>query len=323
MKKLIIIDASSLNNAGCLRKFWLSNIQGYRSSAPNSVQIEYGSAFHIFKQVYDLHKNADLALACASNYFTNTPMTYPKGKDWMTGGHLIQTCEEYLLQPEDKFKSVVYNGKALVEQTVSIPYYTDDKHEIILAGTIDDLKRSDCYLIEDVKTTGTWEIRKYLDGYAMSHQLMFYRLMVSWLGEHRKGIWEEINRSPVGCAIYGVFLKKAEPAEFRRSEVFFFTEQRMAEFESMLKRFIARIVAAHDQIPEPEGIISQTCQGRFEDGKCPFFKACSAPDEISTQHIVNAMFTQATYNPMNFRSLTPEILTMINTYEQRKANQTN
>lgn len=318
-KKLIIIDASSLNNAGCLRKFWLSNLGGLRSPEPMSVQMEYGSAFHIFKQIYKQHGNADLAIACGLNYFMTTPMTIPKGKDWMNRSHFHETCLEYLKQPPEKFQSLMHDGKPLVEQTVSIPYLTTPTHEILLAGTMDDLGEipGGCYLIKDTKTTGTWNHREFFSGYGMSHQLMLYRFMVEWLGERKPdSIYGRMASSRIGCAIDGVFLAQGKTTTFETSPVEFYSTQRMREFKTILDRFIARIIDAVE-MPLPEGILTQTCMGRFDSGKCEYFKACAACDDVSRDAILRTMFVSKPYNPMNFRSLTPEIESMIKNYVSR------
>jgi len=334
MKKLIKLDASSLNNAGCLRKYYLNHILGYRERGPDNVSLVYGSAFHIFKEVLKKHGDDNLAMRCASNFFKTTEKTYTKNKMFLTAGHLTESMmlyvEKFGTQHEhDNFTSLKDSlGNPLVEQTVSIPYYTDDTIEVLLTGTMDDIGiiKGGCYAIKDLKTTTSWNSTEYFEGYIMSHQLMFYLLIIKWLAEHNPdSIFKEMLNRKVGCAIDGVFLSASKPTEFHTSPVFFYTDDQLSNLEACIMTLIGNlsfcVKSLQDgQLPIREGIINQTCLGRFPGKKCEYLKVCSACDNVVEKHILNQVFTTKEYDPLNFRSIPPEIQKIIDNHHARNTS---
>jgi hypothetical protein len=101
----------------------------------------------------------------------------------------------------------------------------------------------------------------------------------------------------------------------------FFSDEQMDEFELMVRKFVIRLVLAVQELPTlpyREGILTQTCHGRFPGRPCEFSKVCSAPDEITGGHILNNVFDTRIYNPLGFRSIPVEIEELIKKYKEIK-----
>lgn len=305
-KQIIRIDASSLKWSYCMRLFYLSAVEGYKTPLSNN-DTEFGSAFHAFKNT--LTQTGDLvsSLVAAKEYYSR-PMNVKKTKSYLTLSYLLSVCQDYVSHWENReeFETVKFNGKPLSELRFSIPYYTDDSVEIKLCGTIDDIckHKMGCYAIRDFKTTSVGDIDEYFAGYELSTQLMVYYMAVKFYAElYPDSIWSEICRTNFACFIDGVFTRgKDKPAEFKRSNMIFFSQEKVLEFNSMLTEKCKIISKMIQQIKDPndlpprEGLLNGSCHTIF--GPCKFFRVCAAPDEIAGRYILNNNFTQKEYNPL-------------------------
>lgn len=304
MKKHIRLDASALKESACGRKLYWTTVDGYREEK-NTNDVEFGSAFHEFIKV--MKETGDIVLAYdAARKRYDVPMVIKDRKDYMTVEYLLALCGKYWSQyvAKDQFETLIHNGKPLVELKFSYPYYVDDEIELSLCGTIDDVckHRHGTYAIRDYKTTSVYKKDEYLSGYALSPQLMFYRLVVSLYAQaYPDSIFAGIDKHGFSCFIEGVFLQGAtkEP-EFKRSEMFIFPNEQMAEFRRRLDFSIQRIIAdvKAGKVPEREGMINGACTTVY--GPCKFAVACKQQTERGQQQMLDRFFIKREYNPLTF-----------------------
>lgn len=309
VKKIYFVDASLLKYAPCMLKVWRTGVEG-RKGKINSVDIEYGSAFHLFAQHYTDTKGTNLreSIQKATDYFTSTPSIPKDKKAWMTVTHLKKTCFDWMThweKTQDNLEALKVDGCPTTELKFDLPYYQDDKYEIHLAGTIDRIcktKGSGPYVLTDYKTTSSWDNKSYLAQYRLDPQLRFYRLAISLYAQaYPNSIYADMVAKGCGCLIEGIFLKATEEATIRRSDTMFFKAAEMQQFEGLVKKFISRFVEALNAPEEPpkEGILSGYCYGaKFG---CHFVDACGAPDKIAEQHVLRNNFITKPYNPLLFR----------------------
>lgn len=306
MKTHIRLDASALKESSCSRRLVWTTVDGYREEK-NSNDIEFGSAFHEFiKVMKETNGNyAEATMAAVNRY--NVPMYIKdRRKDYMTAQYLQVLCFKYWEQyvAKDQFETVVIDGKPLVELKFSYPYYVDDEVEVSLCGTIDDVckHRHGTYAIRDYKTTSVYKKDEYLSGYALSPQLMFYRMVVSLYAKtYPDSIFAQINKHGFSCFIEGVFLQGAtkEP-EFKRSELFIYTPEQMNEFQKLVDRKVRQLVelVKAGVVPDREGMINGACQTVY--GPCKFAIACKQQTSVGVGHMLNRFFIKREYNPLAF-----------------------
>lgn len=284
-------------------------IDGYTDAVSN-VDIEYGSAFHEFiatYRKYDEPLNLPYGLKAAQEYFTTTPHKVKDSKKWMTTEHLVGTCmgynNTYIKDSLHTLKD--REGNAMVELKFAVPYYADDKYDIILCGTIDDICRvnhNGMYLIRDYKTTSVWNKASYLDAYRLSPQLAFYLYVLKrYAMLYPSSIFAEIvSNNHIGTLIDGIFLTQKE-STFQRSSVFTFSDTYLKNFEFLIDQKIKQLLDVLNGVSPllSEGTLNGSCEEVF--GHCSFFAACSSPDEISEELILKHNFIQKEYNPLNYK----------------------
>jgi hypothetical protein len=212
---------------------------------------------------------------------------------------LLDTCDAYNKQYKYDSLQVLRDvyGKALVEQKFMWPYMSSDNYEVVLCGTIDfiGLLNGSEYVIVDHKTTAVYKQQDYLDAYLMSVQLKFYKLMIDKLCKVVSTNFAD-RLSDCGCMINGIFISKTG-AKFARSDVFYYSDKVMLEFEQLLNDKIKELIACCEAGTFPAtGMITDSCNSAF--GKCPYFYACSMPDEDSFNDWLTNNMTQKDYNPM-------------------------
>src|SRR4051812_983967 len=198
-KTTVILDASAFKESSCLLRLFYTAVLGYRGKI-NSNDIEFGSAFHLFRAIFrekGLEGLAEGVLA-ATRHFDTTPMTVKKNKQYLDRTFLQKCCVEYATKYEKDLFQVVRgdDGEALLELKFGIPYYDDGEVEILLAGTIDEVGKfvNGIYCISDCKTSSVWNIEDYFRSYQMSPQLIFYRWILKKYAElYPNSIFSEIN----------------------------------------------------------------------------------------------------------------------------------
>ncbi len=305
-KKLIIrIDASALKESSCMRRFYWNTIGGYRSKL-NTNDIEFGSAFHEFVKVMKQQPDNYAAAVKAAQDRYKVPMEMKSQKQYMNATYLTNLCISFWQEwvAKDDFETIVRNGNPLVELKFSYPYYADDKVEVLLCGTIDDIckHKHGTYALRDYKTTSVYDSTQYLSAYLLSPQLMFYKMIVDYYGRtYPNSLFGELSQKNIACFIDGVFLAGAsKPPTFKRSDVFIFNARQMAEFEQLVHKQVMSLVeyVKSEVLPIREGMINGACQTVY--GKCKYFNACIQSDELGTQLTLNRHFIQVEYNPLKF-----------------------
>lgn len=308
-KTIVLLNASALKDIHCELKFARTVMEGYATKV-SSVDIEYGSAFHLF--VAEMNKTGGQyapSMKAALEYFRQAKYTIKAKKDWMTAQHLTKTCMDYWEYynkdgKKDEWQSIkTEQGEALVEMKFSIPFFVNDEVEILLCGTIDDIckRNNGCYAIRDYKTTSVWNKTSYLASYRLNPQLIFYIFVLyEYAHLYPDSIFTKIctDKGRVAAFIDGIFLKSAE-VTFDRSEMFFFTEKELSQFRKMLTELVVpkilRIVRQQGQL-YPEGIVNGTCHNVF--GACKYSLACVSPDSVCAGHILHNNFIKKPYNPL-------------------------
>ena len=311
-KTIVQIDASSLKKSHCFLRFYRQVVQGYKTRELFN-DIEYGSAWHIFRQVLAETSDPDGAVKAAQDYFNQKTIDphfiFKKSKEFLNVAHLTLTCKTYLdkfgvSKSFGNFEPLVVNGKPLVEQTFAIPFYSNEQVDILLVGTIDEIGKLDggCYGIGDDKTTSQWDREGFLEQHSMSGQLLFYLYAIQWLGkEYPDSIFNEMSKNRIGCFINGVFLSAKGTTEFQRSRIFFFEEERLIELEITLEYLKNRIIyASRLGGLTREGIYNDTCHGKF-NLPCEFIGSCKAPTVDAREKVLSNSFIQAPYEPLMFR----------------------
>jgi len=312
------IDASSLQYTHCFRRFYNKIILGYSAEGRPLNDIEYGSAFHIFRDTLAKTKDPFKACTAGSGYFAARRaqrMIFKDNKLWLNEEHLTGLMLRYVQEFPDFTKSWGKhkyiespdgNGEHLTEQTFNIPFMKFNDNEFFLQGTIDGLLDGrPCVLLEDDKTTSQWNTKAFLDAFALKPQLLFYRLALELMSKQQGGEWfQSLFSSRVGAIVNGIFLKAdVSKCEFLQSRVFFYEQWEVDELREMLEALCARVfnTLLADVVPQREGVFNNTCEDKFYS-PCEFSGACSAPLD-AYEKILRAHFPRREYEPLNFRKL--------------------
>lgn len=304
MSKVIVhLNASALkSDLVCGRRWFLHCQEGWTGTRKYN-DTEYGTAFHKFVAKYrEMPEEPDFAVAAAIKHYKSQNWTVRDGKAYLTISHLASTCHDYAnFYSKDEFQTLKHKGKPLTEVKFAIPYYVDDHVEIILEGTIDDLCKNSrgCFCIRDYKTTASRDAETYLNGYRLSTQLYTYCKAIRWYAEaYPNSIIAEFASTKFGCFIDGIFLRgNSSPVDFIRSDIFYFSESAMAEFEELLQATCRRISSYIQAAKRParEGLINGAC---FTGFACPFFGACVHGDERYADAFLKQHMKQVAYEPL-------------------------
>jgi len=302
------ISSTALGNAGCILRFYRTVAEGYKEKSFPSRMI-YGIAGHKFIEKMYKTNNVKLAIDEAKRVFNAIPRNDDKKSPHLSDErHLTATClnlwTQFVLQ-ESSFNLIMLGDKPATEVTFNIPYYEDDYVIVNLCGTIDKVGQfqGGCFAIGDWKFTSSWDNKGYFTQYELSRQLRFYTLACKLMAiKEPESILGRIGATKMGAFIDGVFLKP-NPNEggVKRSDVYQYSEDSIHRFQGTLNDFIQRLSLAVRSIRYPkEGILNGSCEGKW--GKCPFWSACKAPDNIA-ELILKQHFNKLTYNPLDYNNL--------------------
>lgn len=329
-KKLILLNASAVRISSCTRRLYLTIIDGYKQKI-NSRSIEFGSAFHKCPKVLEETNNIGHAMCSSLNYWKLATYKDESKKQYLDAAYLTKVtldwCEDFHQQDsftvlrdsnnrdmlEDGITLQYPKGKPLVELPFEIPFYVSDNIEVLLVGTIDKVvlhKTSNLLAVGDYKTTSSWDANEYLRSYILSGQLYFYTLA---LRKHiamcnEASVLYPYKGQRIGSFIDGVFLKASRETEFKRSEVYIYTDMQLADYESCLVTLCKKIdeeirLASENSnttyIPLPDGLLNDSCSENKFGGKCNFFDYCACNDSIAASHVLRTQFVQEAYDPTN------------------------
>lgn len=309
-------------------------IHGYHSTYGGSAAAIYGVAIHkyidtMFKTAGDMRLSRDKMLESF-----RVPKYVPSKQQWIGDErHLLPVAFDVwdnvvakdstfqiiqiqsrcwfcngtgTAQPEIKCEYCHGSGmrqQPATEVTFSVPFYEDDVCVITLEGTIDKIGKikNGCYAIGDYKTTSQYKVDEYLADYEMSGQLRFYTLALRLMAEkYPESVLGQIGATKTGAFIDGIFLKaKSTDTEYKRSPVFIYTHEQIADYKALLLKYCRRLSAAaadvkDNLILEKEGILNGACKGEW--GKCQYWKACASGSMY--QQVMNTDFKKKQYDPL-------------------------
>jgi hypothetical protein len=321
--KVIRLDASSLSDSHCFKKLWNKVVLGHLEKKTYN-DVHYGSCWHIFREEYAKQggTNEMAAIGSAVKAFklgmASGNVLVKSKKVYLNEAHLVQVCMKYVELYGGKagksFGDFEYLQKAvdkdetapMIEQTFSIPLYQSPELTILFQGTVDEIGKfsNGFHAFGDDKTTSSWDIDDYLSTYQLKPQLIAYAWAIKWMAANgEKGnILEWFCKQKIGGFINGVFLNAdANKVQFKRSKIFFFSDRTLTEFSDALQNLVTKIRFMFDNNYDPkrEGMVNGTCSGNF--GKCVYWGACNATDDIAEHSILNNHFPPREYTPLNFR----------------------
>lgn len=317
MKQIVRIDASCIKESSCFRRLYLIAIEGYRERKLNN-DIHYGTCFHKCAEVLEL-TGGDMprAVLAAQDLWREKEATlYVKStKKFLTLAHLTMSCQMYCQQrtTNNIFTGVDYlkvAGVPLVEQKASIPIYEDDGLLILLQGTIDGIVKikNGCVAIADWKTTASWDVVEYFQGYKLSPQLKTYFYQLNYYRTHYRSspIAQALGDGQIGAFIYGAFLSAGDIVKFEKSEIFWFNKTVMEDYQHKLNLLVNKIRTAIEcgVLPPADGSFNGSCVGNT-GYKCKFFNACASEAQMNgssalVYHYLNSNFKKTPYTPLDF-----------------------
>src|SRR5438067_11101394 len=93
-RQIIYIDASSLKDSGCLRKFYWSIVKGWQPIKERlDYKIAYGSAFHLFSESWYRGETLKNSVLKAVNYYSPFVENGLPDMEFRTVDHLYRTCK--------------------------------------------------------------------------------------------------------------------------------------------------------------------------------------------------------------------------------------
>lgn len=332
-KRIFRFDASLMKQSSCDLRIKLISFDGYREKKIFNDTL-YGTSFHKFSsRMYE--SGGDFAQAVlAAKQVINKPCVIRDKKEHLTEQHLLKTCFDFwqkfetnnnnfhlLINPKaicwkcngtsteetfcDVCKSTHHIESPMVEQSFEITVRETDDYVIKACGTIDKIGKftNGCYAIGDIKTTSSWDIKKFLAKWKLNPQLKFYIWAIHRMHQDNpNSILSEMCKTKIGAFIDGVFLKSKTETLFERSEVYIYSDTERELFSRMLEKKIDQLEALiqdylNNRFIYPTGIMNESCNKLFP---CSFYNYCAAPDDIAAQHVLTNNFRQRVYDPLNF-----------------------
>jgi len=291
-KRVVNLDASLFKESACLKRVEYLTQYGYREGGIN-YSTAYGTAFHVFRAVLRKTGNTNLALQAAIEKYSKIPA--PPASEYRDMKHLSLTCLDYIekVYRRDTIIPLEFNGEVLIEQKFSYEYYESDVLKVHLCGTVDELGQvegTDQLVIADCKTTSVYNTDDYFRQYEMSPQLKFYVMMCQ----------DRLKLKNVGAVIDGVFLNATRPTQFKRSDMFNYTDKQIDNLRTMINRLIADIEDAIRTGEWSQNITQCNSCVYTPDKLCKYFRLYSVQDEELREHFLQRDFVQKTYDPMTF-----------------------
>jgi len=326
LPKIVRIDASALGgDSHCIKKLYNKLVLGHTEHKQANDMV-YGSCWHMFRENFaKLDGDWCSALSIGVGHFkkliSSNQVTFKDKKEYLTPEHLSEVCLKYIhnygSNHKASFGDLFYLNKVddgsnkfspMVEQTFSINVYQSERLVILLQGTIDEIGRfnNGFHAFGDDKTTSSFKVEKYLLSHKMKPQLITYAWALKYMANNSEyklsNVLKTFAQQRIGGFINGIFLhKEISKVEFKRSDIFFYSDKDLDEYETLMMATVNRIAYYYENniIPLREGKVNGTCSGNF--GECHFWRACNAPDEISEKAILNSSFPPKDYEPLSFR----------------------
>lgn len=292
---------------------------GYRPEGIYLNDTEFGSAWHVFRNVLGKEQDEPKAVMTALAYFKarrEQGMIFKEKKEHLNEEFLSLLFMKYLREygKEKSWGKYEYlcspiDGVPLIEQSFSIKIFENETCVIYLQGTIDEIviHPAGYLIIGDDKTTSQWDVKKHLRSFGMKPQLRFYRLAFKLFSEQPGGEWfkEILATRRIGCRINGIFLKtEFDKVTFEQSDVIFFEDEELEWFEIALHRLAEHIANgitySFEHPQEPEGKLNDSCNGMYGQ-PCEFANICRLPTAVYANAL--KQIPRTSYEPLNFRKL--------------------
>ena len=314
----IYVDASSLRDIACWRKYYLQIVQGYQLTARRRANFKaaYGTAFHRFLEEYyrgvlPIKDCITTAMRIYEPFDADLPL-----EEFRTTGHLLQSIKKYIQENPKESEAIVpktftvqgEDGKQekVLEQQFCIPWWNNNKFEIALCGTVDmHCEYFGTEVLMDHKTTATKInfIDSYLEEYEMSNQLQFY----AWTEKVFRG-----HQTFLPGVINGIFLKKQtikneklgifDGVQFKRSNIINFSDKQMLDFERWFMRKMNELIKSLDDSAGEElwwNYERSFCKAGWE--KCVFWNVCKHGGEELQKQVLETFYDRQEYNPLKFK----------------------
>lgn len=309
-KTIFKLNASGLKTSSCDHRIWLTMIDGYKSER-SAAKMVYGVAVHkyidtMFKTGGHIGKAREAAIAA----FNKPKYEDKKSAHYMDQNHMLATAydiwEFWITKDKDMDTVVLPDGQPATEVSFSIgSYYEDEFIRVDLEGTIDRIGKikNGVYVINDFKTTSSWDMRQYLAGYAMSSQMRYYVLALKLMSIAKpESALGQIGKTEVRYCIDGIFIKP-RPSEnvCVRSEVF--PANDIQQVRDSLDDYIQRLSSITQRFlktgrkPLRTGLFNGSCEGKWQ--LCPYSIACKAQDESVAEVLLQRDFIQKPYDPLH------------------------
>ena len=308
-KYIMRMDASLYKKSNCHRYIWFRLIRGLvEGEGQKDFKIEYGTAFHKGLALWYSGKPLEQCLDAAFNHYNQDDIFKPDS-DYRNTAHLILCFRQYAdyYKKEGETLTPLYrNGNPVLEISFAYPYYSTPLVDVVMCGTIDfrGVFGGSIPVIVDHKTTGSYYPETFLDSYCISPQLMMYKM-----------IWELLfPAEDVQCMVNGIFLRKSNKNEFRRSLPIEFSPYTMERFKDGLYHTVQHIVegfqrylATRIQGRSGQNIVEDffipnytECDGKF--GMCEFLPLCLAGGNTSDEDgIAETHYQQRVYDPSEWQ----------------------
>ena len=289
-KKVILIDASILAESNCLRKFYYKNQLGLVSHGPTDYKLEFGTAFHLGKKVYETSGgDTNLAISKAFEYYAKSEIqaqiSATDYRQITTLGELLQKdFDMFPLNSDPAITLKDSTGAPVVEKSFCIPYLVTDTVEFLLVGVIDRIVKYDkYYAILDYKTTGLKEQTLYMKGFLLSLQMMIYTWAVSQLFP---------MFGPIGAFVEVAWINRI--SNISRSSIIFYTNEQYDEMHALINTFCRSIIQSFESGNFPPNF---TCCKGFK--LCEFFNLCCENKSLRNE-LIELDYAKRTYNPLTF-----------------------
>jgi len=309
-QQVLFIDASSLKELSCYRRFYWNTIEGYRTpheSMPN-LKIEYGTAYHRYLENWYSGQPHEVSRTAATTYYQSilekNPYALESDYEFRTIDHLIKSIDYYA----EIYPRNVDSLKAdAVEQKFAFPFWQNKHYVIMLCGTI-DLRGTYCGIpiITDHKTSSANASKQALiDNFFLEYEMSIQTMFYSWVHNRLMG-WPADKF--IDVMINGIFIKsttkKAREADMfdgvklARSKPISYSQEQMQNFEQWLKRQLDYIALNLDAgLDMSKDYNLAACKGAF--GLCKYFHVCKQPSAIQ-QMLLKSSFNREKYSPLQF-----------------------
>lgn len=309
MEKLVIkLSSTGLGYSGCIKKFNLACIEGYKGLM--SASAVYGISVHKFiDTMYKTNENirdATIAAKAAFNIFKEPPK---KNQQHLADErHMLSvaiTTWGGYVKEDSTFDVMMLNDKPATEQTFSIKLFEDDYIVVYFEGTIDCLGqiKGGCFAIRDWKTTSTWDTKEYFKRYEMSRQLRLYILACRLMAEqYPDSTLGRVGSTRMGAFIDAIFLKPdLADCSVKRSEVFQYSDSELNELHISLINYCFELSRRYklNLLNEKQGILNGMCN--WGGGLCQFWNVCKAPDNIAAL-LLERDFKKVVWNPLDYNN---------------------